>query len=133
MDARTGPRWSKGEDERLEHLVAIYGSNNAWDTIASMMYTSDSKHHRSPPMCFNRWAQVIKLGVTKGPWTEEEDNIIKACIQQVDTEMTLLKHPITYSFAIKGYTKWSEVAKRIPGHRLGKQVSEFAVRGGSCA
>jgi hypothetical protein len=46
--------------------------------------------------------QVLQPGLVKGPWTKEEDQVIRDCID-------------------RGITKWSEIAERIPG-RIGKQV-----------
>lgn len=62
MDSRTGPRWSKHEDEILEELVTKHGTVS-WDTIA---YKLDKNFKHSPKMCENRWQQVIHLGLTKG-------------------------------------------------------------------
>ena len=39
--------------------------------------------------------QVLRPGLVKGPWTQEEDSVIVTCIQA-------------------GMTKWSEIAERIP-------------------
>ena len=35
---------------------------------------------RTEVQCLNRWEYVLKLGLTKGPWTDEEDEIIKHCV-----------------------------------------------------
>ena len=45
---------------------------------------------------------MLQPGLVKGPWTDDEDAVILACIAQ-------------------GVTKWSDIAAQIPG-RLGKQV-----------
>ena len=48
--------------------------------------------------------QVLRPGLVKGPWTQEEDDKIRDCITA-------------------GIVKWSEIASRIPG-RIGKQCRE---------
>jgi hypothetical protein len=78
-DFRTGPKWSKVEDEELDHLIQIYGMNN-WDIISSQL-SSSSK--RTPLMCKNRWKQMAENRASKGFWTEEEDEIIRQCIKNV--------------------------------------------------
>ena len=52
---------------------------------------------------FYRW-QVLERGLVKGPWKEEEDEIILRCIAD-------------------GMQKWSDIAKHVPG-RVGKQCRE---------
>jgi Myb-like DNA-binding domain len=53
---------------------------------------------------FCRWDQVIKKGLARGPWTSEEDAIIKHSIKQ-------------------GITKWRDIAEKV-GNRVGKQCRE---------
>lgn len=59
---------------------------------------------RTDVQCLHRWQKVLRPGLVKGPWTEEEDETIIRCIAQ-------------------GVTKWSEIAAMIPG-RIGKQCRE---------
>lgn len=59
---------------------------------------------RSDVQCLHRWQKVLRPGLVKGPWTQEEDDIIIQCMEQ-------------------GIVKWSEVAERIEG-RIGKQCRE---------
>ena len=47
---------------------------------------------------------MLKPGLVKGPWKQEEDAVIIRCLQS-------------------GVTKWSEIADHIPG-RIGKQCRE---------
>lgn len=62
---------------------------------------------RSDSQCLQRWSKSLKPGLTKGRWTIEED---RALIQLVQTNTG-------------GSTKWSDLAKRIPG-RTSKQCRE---------
>lgn len=55
--------------------------------------------------CLHRWQKVLKPGLVKGPWTAEEDHIVKELVK---------KH---------GIKKWSVVASNLEG-RLGKQCRE---------
>jgi len=57
--------------------------------------------------CLHRWNKVLKPGLHKGPWTEEEDNVVKRRVQE---------HGI-------GNIKWSAIASELPG-RIGKQCRE---------
>lgn len=97
LDMRMGARWSRKEDEDLSEFAINYRQN--WDQIAQYF------DKRSAIMCENRWNQVISLGLMKGKWSLEEDTIITDSVNQ-------------------GVTKWSEIAKKLPVNRIGKQCRE---------
>ncbi len=92
-----GRRWTAEEDQRLRDAVEAIGAAN-WRTIAREWLGGA----RSDVQCLHRWNKILRPGLVKGPWTDEEDAVILGCIA-------------------RGVTKWSEIADRIPG-RLGKQV-----------
>jgi hypothetical protein len=96
-DIRMGARWCRKEDEELAELAIELCHN--WVEIAQNF------EKRSAKMCENRWNQVISLGLIKGKWSTEEDAII----------VESMNH---------GILKWSEIAKRLPGNRVGKQCRE---------
>lgn len=92
-------RWTKEEDIKLRSAVAAVGAKN-WKRISQEFLDG----RRSDVQCLHRWNKVLKPGLVKGPWTMEEDEIIRSCIQE-------------------GITKWSEIAAKVPG-RIGKQCRE---------
>jgi hypothetical protein len=92
-------RWTKDEDARLREGVKACGPKS-WKKV-STDYLGDL---RSEVQCLHRWTKVLKPGLVKGPWTDEEDAIILSCID-------------------RGMTKWSDIANCVPG-RLGKQCRE---------
>jgi hypothetical protein len=57
--------------------------------------------------CLHRWNKVLKPGLHKGPWTEEEDAIVREMV---------MRHGV-------GNVKWSVIASRLEG-RIGKQCRE---------
>jgi len=98
-DEAGGGRWTKEEDLRLRQGVQAIGATK-WKKISEDYL--DGK--RSDVQCLHRWQKVLRPGLVKGPWTDEEDNIIRSCIE-------------------RKVVKWSEIAERIPG-RIGKQCRE---------
>jgi len=92
-----GKRWSKNEDEALRVAVDKNKKRN-WKEIAREVVG------RSEVQCLHRWQKVLAPGLRKGPWSHEEDEMVKSCMQ-------------------KGMKKWSEIAKHVPG-RIGKQCRE---------
>jgi myb proto-oncogene protein len=55
--------------------------------------------------CLHRWTKVLNPGLQKGPWTPEEDSLLRELV---------MKH---------GAKKWSVIASHFPG-RIGKQCRE---------
>ena len=104
--AKTG-RWTKREDEKLRLTVEAAGAGGEggrdWAKIALEAFNGG----RSPPQCSERWDKVLKLGLVKGPWTPQEDDIVRAAVGS----------------GVDANFNWSDVAKLLPG-RLTKQVRE---------
>ncbi|KAG8040728.1 hypothetical protein GUJ93_ZPchr0337g7076 [Zizania palustris] len=95
---RTKGGWTSDEDETLRKAVDTFKGKN-WKKIAEFF------PDRTEVQCLHRWQKVLNPELIKGPWTQEEDEII---INMVE------KH---------GPTKWSVIAKSLNG-RIGKQCRE---------
>lgn len=91
--------WTPAEDARLREGIQVVGPRQ-WLRISQEFM----RGARSETQCYQRWERTLKPGVKTGPWTREEDAVLTACVQS-------------------GMTRWSEIAKRIPG-RLSKRVRE---------
>lgn len=93
-------RWTKQEDEKLCLAVKSVGPHD-WKRIAEQHLAG---HGRSDVQCLHRWQKVLRAGLVKGAFTEEEDKIIIECMRE-------------------GGLTWMQIAERIPG-RIGKQCRE---------
>lgn len=91
-------KWNKEQDAALRVAVEKYGGKN-WKAIAAMV------PGRNHVQCLQRWKKVLKPGLVKGHWTEEEDAKL----------MELVKHP--------SLENWAMVAQHVPG-RTAKQCRE---------
>lgn len=95
-------RWTKEEDEVLNHLCEQYpGNSKDWKTI-SLNFTYPP---RTEYQCQQRWQKVLNPELIKGPWTKEEDAKVIELVQRY------------------GPKRWSLIAKHLKG-RLGKQCRE---------
>ncbi|KAF5750942.1 putative myb3r3 [Tripterygium wilfordii] len=90
--------WTPEEDETLRNAVVTF-KGKSWKKIAEFF------PDRSEVQCLHRWQKVLNPDLVKGPWTQEEDD------------------KITELVAKYGPTKWSVIAKSLPG-RIGKQCRE---------
>ncbi|KAJ4842673.1 hypothetical protein Tsubulata_014892 [Turnera subulata] len=90
--------WTQEEDETLRKAVATF-KGKSWKKIAEFF------PDRSEVQCLHRWQKVLNPDLIKGPWTQEEDDKIIALVARY------------------GPTKWSVIAKSLPG-RIGKQCRE---------
>lgn len=91
-------KWTDVEDEMLREAVKIHGEKR-WNNISATVCG------RSPIQCLHRWTKILKPGLVKGSWTEEEDLELKEWV-------------IKY-----GPKKWTLCSKQILG-RSGKQCRE---------
>nr|CCA23941.1 myblike DNAbinding protein putative [Albugo laibachii Nc14] len=80
--------WSHGEDQILEAL--IYRGYNNWSEIAQQI------PGRTPKQCRERWKNHLNPMINKGPYTEEEDQLLLQAQYQMGN-------------------KWSQIAQMIPG------------------
>nr|KYP34266.1 Myb-related protein 3R-1 [Cajanus cajan] len=90
--------WTAAEDETLRKAVSAFNAKN-WKKIAEFF------PDRTEVQCLHRWQKVLNPELVKGPWTQEEDDKIVELV------------------SIHGPTKWSLIAKSLPG-RIGKQCRE---------
>lgn len=91
-------KWTLEEDRILRQAVEDNQGRN-WKKI------SENIPGRTDVQCLHRWQKVLKPGLLKGPWTPEEDNIVKENVK------------------LHGLKCWSYIAKKLNG-RLGKQCRE---------
>ncbi|KAI3474807.1 hypothetical protein Pfo_030066 [Paulownia fortunei] len=90
--------WTPEEDDMLKKAVAAF-KGKSWKKIAEVF------PDRSEVQCLHRWQKVLNPELVKGSWTREEDEKIKGLVAKY------------------GPTKWSVIAKSLPG-RIGKQCRE---------
>ncbi|TNV74095.1 hypothetical protein FGO68_gene12665 [Halteria grandinella] len=91
--------WSASEDTKLLSYVEKFGDQR-WNKVSKCM------PGRSEIQCFNRWLELKNdTFVSKGPWTKEEDEILKFMVEE------------------HGAKNWSTIAAALPG-RIGKQCRE---------
>lgn len=98
-----GVKWTPDEDRQLREIVNELGPKN-WKKVASLMALSTP---RTDVQCLYRWNKVLKPGIYKGPWTPDEDKLVREIVHKIGIE----------------HIKWAEVAAHLPG-RIGKQCRE---------
>jgi hypothetical protein len=81
--------WTKQEDARLRELILTDGAAN-WSTLAMKIPGRKGKQ------CRERWQNQLDPDVRKGPWSEEEDQV-------------LIEAQKKYG------NKWVDIAKDLPG------------------
>ncbi|KAG0469327.1 hypothetical protein HPP92_018655 [Vanilla planifolia] len=90
--------WTNEEDETLMRAVELY-KRRSWKKIAECI------PGRTEVQCLHRWQKVLNPELVKGPWSALEDDVIVKLVAKY------------------GPTKWSLIAKSLPG-RIGKQCRE---------
>lgn len=82
--------WSSEEDKLLLKLIEEHGLNGSWSIISGKM------GNRSGKQCRERYHNHLKSGITKVPWTKEEDELLN------------------HSQRVMG-NQWAKIAKLLPG------------------
>lgn len=82
--------WSSDEDKLLMKLIEEHGLNGSWTIISGKM------GNRSGKQCRERYHNHLKSGITKVPWTKEEDELLN------------------HSQRVMG-NQWAKIAKLLPG------------------
>ena len=90
--------WSKEEDTILSKAVAVNKGKN-WKRIAEAL------PGRTDVQCLHRWQKVLNPELVKGPWTDDEDNLVIRLVAE------------------HGPQKWTFIAEHLSG-RIGKQCRE---------
>ncbi|KAK4212143.1 Homeodomain-like protein [Rhypophila decipiens] len=73
-EKRKPPRlWTKDEDAILRNAIAKYDSGSIdWQEVATHLKGRTNKD------CRKRWVHALRIEVTKGPWSNEEDKRLEA-------------------------------------------------------
>jgi myb proto-oncogene protein len=80
--------------------VAVANLNGKnWKLVANYLVG------KTEVQCLHRWTKVLNPSLTKGPWTEQEDQTVIELVGRI------------------GAKKWSQIAQQLPG-RIGKQCRE---------
>ena len=107
-----GGKWTPEEDQKLLKIVEEHGPKK-WKRISELLGTV-----RTDIQCLPRWTKVIKPGLNKGPWLQQEDDLVRAEVQRMKRE------------SAEGVVKWAQIAASLNGiagngsTRLGKQCRE---------
>lgn len=82
--------WNTEEDALLLKLIDNYGTNGSWSLISGKM------GNRTGKQCRERYHNHLKNGITKVPWTKEEDDLLN------DSQRVM-------------GNQWAKIAKMLPG------------------
>lgn len=92
--------WSQAEDQLLMNAVSRFGTNN-WGVVAAEVTGRTGKQ------CRERWAGILNPQLAKGPWTEEEDDLLKQLHAQYGNKWALISMHIKGRSTIALRNRWS--------------------------
>lgn len=98
VQQRKGKKWKPEEDAQLRTAIQTWGEKR-WRVIAGYV------PGRTSVQCLHRWTKILKPGLIKGAWSQEEDLLLREWVQ------------------LHGSRCWAKCALVITG-RNGKQCRE---------
>lgn len=76
-------RFTKDEDEKLKQLVSLQSPPN-WNDISKKM------NNRTPRQCRERYANYLRPNLINGPWTQEENDLLKDLYDKYGPKWSLI-------------------------------------------
>ncbi|OHS95662.1 hypothetical protein TRFO_38198 [Tritrichomonas foetus] len=97
--------FSQHEDELLRTLVEEHGDAD-WKIIADNMKT------RTARQCRERYRNYLMPGLVNGPWTEEEDILLKSKFIEIGAKWTVIATFFPTRSEINLKNRWAALSKR---------------------
>jgi len=130
MSSASAPHlWTPEEDEKLREAVNAFGGKH-WKFIAAKV------EGRTHTQCLQRWNKVLKPGLLKGPWKEDEDFLLRSLVERLlmmqpdqipgkhsSSTDSMLSETSSIASDKKTDIDWVLVAENIPGRTV-KQCRE---------
>ena len=102
---RLNRRFSEQEDEMLIKLVNIYGPRN-WTFIASHLGTRNARQ------CRDRWFSYLSPDSNPLPWTQEEEERLRALVVKFDYDWQEIKKYFNGRAIPQIRNKWRTLERR---------------------
>jgi hypothetical protein len=104
------------EDQAIVDFVSQKGIH-AWPKVRSVL------PHRTPKQCRERWFNNLSPGVSKGPWTPEEDAIIYRLYTEHGAKWALIAQAVSGRTDNAVKNRWNaSISKRLHTDEHGEQV-----------
>lgn len=100
------PQFSPKEDAKLVKIVQQYGPFN-WHMIGKKMKT------RTGRQCRDRYQNYLRPGCNKGPWTEEEYELLKQKVMELGPKWTEISTFFNGRTGINIKNRWNYYCRNI--------------------
>ena len=111
-------KWTVEEDKALIGAVKSMGAKN-WKEIATRV---EGRNH---VQCLQRYKKVLKPGLVRGGWTDEEDELLKRLIFEEMGRLGVVIEDVHKPVAVRAawLRNWGAISDHVPG-RTPKQCRE---------
>lgn len=98
--------FSPQEDERLRSLVAIYGDKE-WKLVAQKM------PNRTTRQCRERYKSYLAPDIKNGPWTPEEDELLKQKFQEYGSKWSIIQSFFSSRSDVNIKNRWTIISGKM--------------------
>ena len=115
--------WTPLEDKLLANLVAEYGSERQWKTIAEKINAQFlSGCYRLSRQCRERWNNYVDPKIIRGGWTREDDAKLMDAFQKMGKKWSAIAKLLGRTEnAVRN--RWNSLVKKSPSYVLEKNAS----------
>jgi hypothetical protein len=107
-------RFTDAEDRLISSLVGELGSHD-WGTIARRLGT------RTARQCRERWRHYLRPVIASGPWTREEDALLKQQVARYGPRWSQISALFTGRTEVNLKNRWTKLA-RGKAHGFGNEL-----------
>ena len=110
-------KFTPEEDQELIQLIEKYGTNN-WSLVSSMMKGRNERQVK------DRWFYYLSPDLNKSEWTQEEDNLLIAKVQELGSSWVKISKAFQGRTDVQIKNRWNILKRKMNAGTLIQETKE---------